>query len=42
MELIPTRIDGVNIVEPRIHGDVRSLFMESWNRRPLAEAVVYP
>ncbi|MGC6401624.1 dTDP-4-dehydrorhamnose 3,5-epimerase [Sphingomonas sp. FW199] len=36
MELIPTRIDGVHIVEPKVHGDDRGFFMESWNRRTFA------
>lgn len=36
MELIPTRIDGVHIVQPKVHGDDRGFFMESWNRRTFA------
>jgi dTDP-4-dehydrorhamnose 3,5-epimerase len=36
MELIPTRIEGVHIVEPKVYGDDRGFFMESWNRRTFA------
>ncbi len=32
MELIPTKIEGLFIVEPRVFGDDRGFFLESWNR----------
>jgi len=31
MQFIPTAIEGVTIIEPRVHGDDRGFFMESWN-----------
>lgn len=36
MELIETAIPGVLIVEPKVFGDNRGFFMESWNRRTFA------
>ena len=38
MRVQPTAIPDVLIVEPRVFGDARGFFMESWNRRALAEA----
>jgi len=38
MKLIPTRLDGVWIVEPRVFPDSRGWFLESWNRRTFAAA----
>lgn len=38
MELIETAIDGVLIIEPRVHGDERGFFLESWNARTFAQA----
>lgn len=37
MELTATTIDGVFVVEPKVFGDDRGFFMESWNRRTFAE-----
>lgn len=37
MRLISTRIPGVLLVEPRVFGDERGFFFESWNRRTFAE-----
>ena len=37
MELIPTEIEGLLIVEPRVFGDERGFFLESWNRRTFAQ-----
>lgn len=37
MELIPTAIDGVLIVEPRVFGDERGFFFESWNQASFAK-----
>ena len=37
MKVRPTAIPDVLIVEPRVFGDARGFFMESWNRRALAE-----
>ena len=38
MQSIPTAIDGVLILEPRVFGDARGFFMESYNRRAFAQA----
>jgi dTDP-4-dehydrorhamnose 3,5-epimerase len=38
MKVLPTAIPGVLVVEPRVFGDARGFFMESWNRRALADA----
>lgn len=39
MEVIRTDIDGVVIIEPRIFGDARGYFYESFNAREFAEKV---
>lgn len=36
MELIETALSGVMIVEPKVFGDERGFFMESWNRATFA------
>ena len=36
MRVTPTEIPDVLIVEPRVFGDERGFFYESWNRRALA------
>ncbi|PID59396.1 MAG: dTDP-4-dehydrorhamnose 3,5-epimerase [Gammaproteobacteria bacterium] len=38
MQVIDTRLDTVKILEPRVFGDERGFFIESWNRRVFAEA----
>lgn len=38
MNFIPTELDGVYIVEPRVFGDTRGFFMESWSRRDFEAA----
>ena len=38
MNVIETEIPGVLILEPRVHGDDRGFFMESWNARTFAGA----
>ncbi len=40
MEVIKTAIPGVFIIEPRIFGDERGYFFESFNARDFAEKVV--
>ena len=37
MKAIPTAIDGVLILEPRLFGDARGFFTESYNRRVFAQ-----
>lgn len=38
MQATPTAIEGVFILEPKVFGDARGFFMESFNRRTFAEA----
>lgn len=38
MRVTPTEIPAVLLIEPKVFGDERGLFFESWNRRTLAEA----
>ena len=37
MKIVPTSIPEVLRIEPRVFGDDRGFFYESWNRRSLAE-----
>ena len=37
MKAIPTAIPDVLLLEPRVFGDARGFFYESWNRRTFAE-----
>lgn len=37
MNIIETAIEGVLIIEPKVFGDDRGFFMESWNERSFAE-----
>lgn len=39
MEVIRTAIEGVYIIEPRVFGDARGYFFESFNAREFAEKV---
>ena len=39
MKATPTAIRDVLVIEPRVFGDARGFFFESWNRRAFAEAV---
>jgi dTDP-4-dehydrorhamnose 3,5-epimerase len=38
MRVEPTAIPDVRLVEPRVFGDARGFFFESWNRRAFGEA----
>lgn len=38
MRLAPTAIPEVIVVEPRVFGDARGFFMESWNAQAFAQA----
>ncbi len=38
MKVLQTEIPGVLVIEPRVHGDARGWFMESWQERRYAEA----
>lgn len=42
MKVTPTALPEVLIVEPRVFGDARGFFTESWNERVFNEAVGYP
>ena len=36
MNVLPTSLAGVRIIEPSVHGDDRGFFYESWNARDFA------
>ena len=38
MDLLKTKLDGVYILIPKVFGDRRGFFMESWSRRTMEEA----
>jgi dTDP-4-dehydrorhamnose 3,5-epimerase len=38
MKIIPCDIPGLLVIEPRVFGDERGFFMESWNAAAFAEA----
>jgi dTDP-4-dehydrorhamnose 3,5-epimerase len=38
MKLVPTDLPGVLIIEPRVFGDERGFFIETWNQAKFAEA----
>ena len=38
MNIITTKITGLLVLEPKVYGDSRGFFFESYNRRVLAEA----
>ena len=38
MKVTPTELPDVLLIEPRMYGDERGFFFESWNRRVFAEA----
>lgn len=38
MKFIPTALPGVILIEPRVFGDERGFFMETWTRAKFAEA----
>ncbi|WFM70004.1 dTDP-4-dehydrorhamnose 3,5-epimerase [Halomonas sp. CKK8] len=38
MEVISTRIPDVKLIKPKVFGDERGFFMETWNARAFAEA----
>lgn len=38
MKITATRIPDVKLIEPKVFGDERGFFMETWNRRAFAEA----
>lgn len=38
MNVIPTAIPDVKIIQPKVFGDERGFFMESWNTGKFKEA----
>ena len=38
MKFLPIALPGLVLIEPRLFGDDRGFFMESWNRRTFADA----
>ncbi|MEO8313417.1 MAG: dTDP-4-dehydrorhamnose 3,5-epimerase [Pseudomonadota bacterium] len=38
MNIVPTGVAGVLIIEPRVFGDARGFFLESWNEKSFAAA----
>jgi len=38
MKFIPTEIDDVVVIEPKIHEDKRGFFMETWNSKTFRDA----
>ena len=38
MKIVTTAIPGVVVIEPRVFGDSRGFFFESWNRKAFREA----
>ena len=41
MDFIKTKIDGVVIVEPKVFGDHRGFFMESYSKREFEKAGLF-
>jgi len=37
MQIVETALPGVLIIEPRVFGDARGFFIESWNRQSFAD-----
>lgn len=38
MKVLPTKLDGVRIIEPNVFEDSRGMFMESWHHQKYKEA----
>ncbi len=41
MDVLKTRLEGVYILIPKVFGDHRGFFMESWSRRTMEEAGLF-
>lgn len=37
MQIVDTKLDGVKILEPKVFGDDRGFFLESWNQQVFAD-----
>lgn len=42
MKLVPTRLEGLYEVAPKIYGDPRGFFFESWNHKAFEDAIGRP
>lgn len=42
MNIIPTKIDGLLIIEPKVFGDARGYFLETWQASRYADAGIPP
>ncbi|WIT10064.1 dTDP-4-dehydrorhamnose 3,5-epimerase [Paucibacter sediminis] len=42
MKLVPTRLPGLFEVAPKVYGDTRGFFYESWNQRAFEQAIGTP
>jgi dTDP-4-dehydrorhamnose 3,5-epimerase len=38
MKLVETALPGVVVIEPKVFGDARGFFLESWNRQAMSDA----
>jgi dTDP-4-dehydrorhamnose 3,5-epimerase len=38
MKVVPTAIPDVLLLEPKVFGDERGFFLESWNKRTLCRS----
>ena len=38
MRVTPGRIEGLALIEPKVHGDARGFFLESWNEHAFRDA----
>ena len=38
MKFLPTALRDVVLIEPRVHGDERGFFLETWHRERFAQA----
>lgn len=41
MDILKTKLEGVYVLTPRVFGDHRGFFMESWNQRTMEEAGLF-
>lgn len=39
MKVIPSKLDGVRVIDPVVFGDARGFFLEAWNDRRYKESV---
>ena len=39
MRVLNTKLNDVLVIKPKLHGDNRGFFMESWNKREFDQAI---